>query len=117
MQKSLTTRPQQRPRQPRKPQAEHLSMAYPKSPGSSHPAFWLAAYLRDLAETTALQQLCKDSHSSQGPGTDRVSQLALYGALNKQRDETRVSAAHTRDDGMLLYAWPGTKFFDSVKLQ
>ncbi|WP_280190334.1 hypothetical protein [Delftia sp. PS-11] len=117
MQKSLTSNPAQRPRQPRKPKAEHLCMTYPDLPETDHPAFWLAAYLRDLAETSALDQLCKRSHASRGPGTDNITQLALYGARTSKRDETRASAARTQDAGMLLYAWPGTKFFDSAKPQ
>ncbi len=100
-------------RPPRKPKAEHLSMPYPKSPGTHHPAFWLAAYFRDLAETAALDQLCKRSHAKRGPGTDNVTQLALYGARTKQTDETSASAARTRDDGMLLYAWSGTRYFEA----
>lgn len=78
-----------------------MSTPYPEVPPVHQTGpFWLALYFRDLAENAA--QEC-DGHYT----TDHWSACALlsnagYAALDE--------AMHS---GMLLYAWPGTTFFDT----
>ena len=113
MQKSLTSTAAQRPRQPRKPKAEHLCMTYPDWPYSNHPHYWLAVYLRGLAEQAAMRALYMRLHTK----TDHITEHAACRALTELESKTEISAKYTLDDGLLLYAWPGTKFFDSAKPQ
>lgn len=109
---SLAPNPAQRPRQLRKPKAEYLCMAYPEHPATTNPAYWLAAYLRDLAHHAALQALEKRSFGRKGPGTDPITQLAITSAVLTQHDELKKMAKLTKESGLLLYAWPGTSFFN-----
>ena len=89
------------------PKAEHLSMAHPDLPDTSHPHFWLAAYLADLAERVAIEHLQKKMRFK----VDSLTNLGLHGADTLYRDTIRQSAQYVRNNGLLLYAWPGTKLF------
>ncbi|PZO17657.1 MAG: hypothetical protein DCF26_09520 [Burkholderiales bacterium] len=82
--------------------------AYPDLLGTDDPRFWLACYLRDCAEQDALEALlqsvgCKHHWA----GTPLVN--ALSEALWKKSDQVRTSAEYIQSDGMLPYAWAGTK--------
>ncbi len=95
------------PTRRRAPKAEHLSMAHPDLPGVEHPHFWLAAYLADLAERVAIEHLQKKLRFK----VDKLTNLGLHGADSLYRDTIRRSAQYVRNNGLLLYAWPGTKLF------
>lgn len=96
------------PPRARRPKAEHLGMPYPDLPHTSHPHFWVAAYLINLAEAVALEHLwCKS-----GFKLDRVTERALITASNHLlSDRAQKNLEYARDDGLLLYAWPGTTLF------
>ncbi|KFJ08506.1 hypothetical protein DR66_5979 [Delftia acidovorans] len=97
----------------RKPKAEHLCMAYPDWLETSHPNFWLSAYLIDLAEQVAMKALYDKLNTTKGPKVDRITEMAANSASIQLWDKMAQSARHTRDSGLLLYAWPGTTFFDA----
>ena len=91
----------------RTPKAEHLSMPYPDLPGVDHPHFWIAHYLARLAEIIALDHLRYKMHSK----LDDVTSSALSVGCCNLFIELTKSAQYARDEGLLLYAWPGTKLF------
>ncbi|MEN2430907.1 hypothetical protein [Comamonas sp. F1-6] len=95
------------PARRRAPKGEHLSMAHPDLPDTSHPHFWLAAYLADLAEKVAIEHLRKKICMK----VDSLTHLALNGADTLYYCNIHKSAQYVRDHGLLLYAWPGTKLF------
>ncbi|ACY34331.1 hypothetical protein [Comamonas thiooxydans] len=95
------------PARRRAPKAEHLSMPYPDLPGIDHPHFWVAHYLARLAEIVALDHLRYKMHSK----LDEVTSSGLSVGCCNLFIELTKSAQYARDDGMLLYAWPGTKLF------
>lgn len=105
------TTPKPATKRPRRPKAEHLGMAYPDLPSTSHPLFWLAAYLRDAAEEVALEHLVYTVHSK----ADQITKMVLAGSQGCARDSTEKTAAYPRDAGLLLYAWPGTTAFDTTR--
>lgn len=119
MQKSPIATPNlpKRPRQPRKPKAEHLCMTFPDWIETTHPGFWLAAFLIDLTEQLALTTLFYAVNTPKGPKVERITEMAINSAATHFASRIVQSAEYTRDDGMLLYAWPGTKFFDGTKPQ
>ena len=81
---------------------------YPATLDSVHPKFWLAAFLRDCAELEALTA----HYESAGRKADWLTTPlvnALSEATWKKRDETVKSAIYTKDDGLLPYAWQGTR--------
>ncbi|MEN2387974.1 hypothetical protein [Comamonas sp. A7-5] len=88
------------------PKAEHLSMQYPELTSSDHPHFWVAAYLRDLANYVALHHLNLKLRK-----LDKVTAYALFSSEQRLTDEVNNSLRSARKDGLLLYAWPGTKLF------
>ena len=98
----------------RKPKPEHLCMVYPKLPDTCHKSFWLAAYLQDLAKHAAIKELAANFNSHKGQKTDHVTHLAAHTAANLLLEKLRDTAKYTKEDGMLLYAWPGTTFFDAA---
>lgn len=103
------------PRRPfRKPKAEHLCMAFPRLPGPDNKNFWLAAYLIDLAHCVALEGLATKLEAIGDPKSDQVTRSATYMAATLTQEKARKSAKYTQEDGMLLYAWPGTTFFDAA---
>lgn len=91
----------------RTPKPEHLCMPYPDLPGVDHPHFWVAHYLARLAEIIALDHLRYKMHSK----LDDVTSSGLSVGCCNLFIELTKSAQNARDDGMLLYAWPGTKLF------
>lgn len=95
------------PTRRRAPKAEHLSMQFPELTSGDHPHFWVAAYLRDLANLVALQHLSLKLYGK----LDKVTNLALCGSEQRLTDEVNNSLRSARHDGLLLYAWPGTKLF------
>lgn len=101
-------------RPPRKPKAEHLCMAFPRLPDPDNKNFWLAAYLIDLAHCVALEGLATKMNAIGGLKSDQVTRSATYMAATLTREKARNSAKYTQEDGMLLYAWPGTTFFDAA---
>ena len=88
-------------------------MVYPDLPDTCHKSFWLAAYLQDLAQHAAISELAASFYSLKGRKTDYVTHLAAYTAASLFLEKLRDTARYTQKDGMLLYAWPGTTFFDS----
>ena len=94
------------PARRRAPKAEHLSMAHPDLPGVEHPHFWLAAYLAKHAERVAIEHLEKKMSK---PG--KTTLHALWTAIGHLIQEERKTAEYLCKDGLLLYAWPGTKLF------
>lgn len=107
-----TAAPSRRPF--RKPKAEHLCMAYPKLPDTCHKSFWLAAYLQDLAEHAAMKELAAQFNTPKGHKTDHVTQLAAYNATVLIQAKLKETLKYAKDDGMLLFAWPGTTFFEAA---
>ncbi|MCO5338277.1 hypothetical protein [Delftia tsuruhatensis] len=99
-------------RPPRQPKAEHLCMAYPVAPEIEHKSYWLAVYLQDLAEYAAMDALAAKFNAFKGIKTDRITQLASYSATNLLQEKLWGSARYTQEEGLLLYAWPGTTYFD-----
>ena len=94
------------PARRRPPKAEHLSMQYPELTSSDHPHFWVAAYLRDLANLVALHHLNLKLRK-----LDKVTNLALCSSEQRLTDEANNSLRSAQKDGLLLYAWPETKLF------
>ncbi len=94
------------PARRRAPKAEHLSMAHPDLPGVEHPHFWLAAYLAKHAERVVIEHLEKKMSK---PG--KTTLHALWTAIGHLIQEERKTAEYLCRDGLLLYAWPGTKLF------
>lgn len=93
---------------PRKPAAAKLP--YPELPDNSgDKAFWLAVYLRDQAELAQLQQLTQTKEFWR---KNPALQHAIYGAINHQRDEIRLSLGYTLQNGLLPFAHASTTFFD-----
>lgn len=82
-------------------------MQYPDLPSGDRHHFWVAAYLRDLAEIVALHHLTLKLHEK----LDEVTKLALISSGQRLTDEANNSLRNARSDGLLLYAWPGTKLF------
>ena len=82
-------------------------MQYPDLSSGDHLHFWVAAYLRDLTELVALRHLTLQLYEK----LDEVTQLALISAEQRMTDEANNSLRNARSDGLLLYAWPGTKLF------
>ena len=95
------------PARRRPPKAEYLSMPYPALPGSDHPHFWIASYLARLAEFIALEHLRKKVSSR----LDDITSNSLLSAGTQLYIEFCKDIKYVRDDGLLLYAWPGTKLF------
>lgn len=96
------------PPRTRRPKAEHLGMPYPDLPHTRHPHFWVAAYLIALTKVAALDHLRHKSSLK----LDRVTEHALITASNHLlSDRAQKNLEYARDDGLLLYAWPGTTLF------
>lgn len=110
-----TAAPSRRPF--RKPKPEHLCMLYPDWIETSHPDFWLAAFLVDLTEHAALTALYYEINTPKGPKVDRITEMAINSASVHHTRRIAESAEYTRDAGQLLYAWPGTKFFSGTRQQ
>lgn len=87
-------------------------MDYPNLPATESKSFWLAVYLQDLAEYAAMKALAEKFNSFKGRKTDLVTQFASYSAMNLLQEKLRGSARYTKEEGLLLYAWPGTSYFD-----
>jgi len=104
-----TTAPTERkaPTRQRAPKAEHLSMAHPDLPHTEHPHFWVATYLADLAEQVALEHLRRKIR----PKVDKLTFDALWTSDTFYFVRINQSAEFVRKEGLLLYAWPGTKLF------
>jgi hypothetical protein len=86
------------------------AIAYPELPKTpaddptvTHAMFWRAAWLRDLAEHTALERLVAKLHGLKG--TDYVTLRALYSALQHSEKEVKDSFRELVQYGGLLYAW------------
>ena len=93
---------------PRKPAAAKLP--YPELPDNSDDkAFWLAAYLRDQAELAQLQQLTQTKEFCR---KNLALQHAIYGAINHQRNDIRLSLGYTLQNGLLPFAHASTTYFD-----
>lgn len=78
---------------------------YPELLPSENRLFWVAAYLRDVAELDALRALYEKSFSSRG---NAIQSYALSDAVLLKRDSLRKSVRYAAQEGTLLFAFPGT---------
>jgi hypothetical protein len=86
-------------------------LAYPKLLSSDHRLFWLAAYLRDLAEAQALYDLYIEVTRRK---RSEVVRYATIGAWGHARNEACCIADHVLRDGLILFAHPATTALDEV---
>ncbi len=83
---------------------------YPDLPNSDNPFFWLAAFLRDLAEWDELKTLRDKSYGRRR--CSHVLQCALGSAATAKMQEASQSLRYATADGLLLCAFPGTTVLD-----
>ena len=85
---------------------------YPDLPSIDHRLFWLAAYLRGIAEADALDALHTEAIRRK---RSRVTSYALCGAHFAAKDKAKTTAEHTRGDGLILFAHPATTIFSQQR--
>lgn len=86
---------------------------YPDFPKVGHRLFWLAAYLRGIAEADALDALHTEAIRRK---RSIVACHALSMANIAARDSVKTEAEYTRRDGLLLFAHNDTTVFTASKV-
>lgn len=97
-------------RPPRKATVEHLGIALPKTPpdyDTSKGRFWIAAYFRHVARETAIESLIQQKRRRDGITTD-----ALHFAAVLIHERASEALLYALEEGFLLFAWTGTKYFE-----
>ncbi len=83
------------------------ALAAPRMLPSNHPLFWVAALLRDSLHLQNMQRLHERTFKNRNQDTelqDAVGMACVY-----LRREVQQSAREAQRDGVLLFAWPGTR--------
>lgn len=86
---------------------------YPELPETSHRLFWLAAYLRRLAEFDAITAIFQEARARK---RSHVACMALSAAVNHALDDAVRILEHTRRDGHLLFAHAHTTVFSGQQV-
>lgn len=98
-------------RPPRKATVEHLGTVLPETPpdyDTSKNRFWIAAYFRHVARETAIESLIQQKRRRDGITTD-----ALHFAAVLIHERASEALSHALKEGLLLFAWSGTRYFDA----
>lgn len=115
-----TNTPAQRKPRARKPVPEHLQITTgAPAPRTGDPHFWLHHYLHDLKKQIALSTHLQKEYL-RAPRMDEITHLALISAhlalISAQRaltTDAHESLRQAQQAGLLLYCWPGTRFYHS----
>lgn len=80
-------------------------------PDPESPLFWPVIALNDDAEAQALQALRLAAVKQAPTAANHTTRIALIGAMNNLEVSTTSAFRNARDEGVLLYAWRGSKAF------
>lgn len=95
----------------RKAKAEHLGIPFPETPhdhDTSKGRFWIAAYFRYAARENAIEGLIQQKSRRDGITTD-----ALHFAAVLIHERASEALSHALKEGLLLFAWSGTRYFEA----